>query len=180
MRREFECALPHALFLEYLMDSTATNKAARRILRHGDGRIIVIPCQAHAFSLVLKHTAKNVKWVNDVHECSCPISEKLGNSSKLRDVYSAALQEAGSRAKSIPVHCPTRFGTRYMVMRTILKSEKALKLLSQSDTWKAAVAETGSKLKATQNATHNAEVNLFEDVQILEALGRCHGCYSQA
>jgi hypothetical protein len=62
IRQEVQQALPSATFLGYIMDSTATNKAAMQVLQDEDPATIVIPCAAHALSLVLKHTAKHCKW----------------------------------------------------------------------------------------------------------------------
>jgi hypothetical protein len=148
IRQEVQQALPSATFLGYVMDSTATNKAAMQVLQDEDPATIVIPCAAHALSLVLKHTAKHFKWVNDVYKHSCTTSEKLGNCSKLRDVYAEVLEdlEPGA-AMSIAVHCPTRFGSRHIVMRDVLRSKKVLKVLSRSEEWEAGLGDRGSKLK---------------------------------
>jgi hypothetical protein len=109
--------------------------------------------------------------VNDVYEHSCTISEKLGNSSKLRDVYAEVLKdlEPGA-AKSIAVHCPTRFGSRHIVMRDVLRSKKALKVLSQSEEWEAGLGDRGSKLKSAHTAMHNPDANLFDDAEKFEEL----------
>jgi hypothetical protein len=59
LRGEIEAAVPNGHFLGYVMDSTATNRAAMRILQQEDRTNVVVPCVAHALSNVIKHAAKN-------------------------------------------------------------------------------------------------------------------------
>jgi hypothetical protein len=77
LRLDVEKALPSAQFVGFVMDSTATNRKAMKMLREHDHTICVLPCAPHALSLVIKHTAKYFSWVEDVYSASCAISEKL-------------------------------------------------------------------------------------------------------
>jgi hypothetical protein len=84
LREEVEAAIPDGYFLGYVMDSTATNRAAMKILQHGDPTILVLPCAAHALSNLIKHAAQFYQWIDEVYSACCSVSEKLIAAEKLR------------------------------------------------------------------------------------------------
>ena len=84
LQEEIEQAVPDAHFIGYVMDSTATNVAAMKVLREDDPTILVLPCALHALSNLIKHASKYFSWLDTVYECCCTLSAKLIGSQKLR------------------------------------------------------------------------------------------------
>ena len=133
VRADIEAVLPHATFLGYIMDSTATNRKAMCQLRKKDPCIVVLPCVAHALSLIVKHVDKNFSWVRRVFASCCAILERLINSEKVRSVLHDHQRAVYHKKLSIPAHAPTRFGNMVIVMHGILKCATTLRQLTASD-----------------------------------------------
>ena len=126
------------------MDSTATNRAAMRILQAEDPTILVLPCAAHALSNLIKHAAKFFQWIDKVYSACCTVSEKLIAAEKLRAALHDIQQEEHGQVQGICAHVPTRFGSRHMVMRDVLDSRAAIRRLVTTGEWKASVSENAS------------------------------------
>jgi hypothetical protein len=153
LRVEMQQAIPRAQFIDYVMDSTATNVAAMRILREEDPDILVLPCASHALSNLIKHTAKYFSWLDFTYESCCTISEKLINSQKLRAALHEIQEAEYGSVLGIWAHVPTRFGSRHMVVRDVLRSEAALRKLAASAEWRAALADSAALKRAHKHIT---------------------------
>lgn len=130
LRKEVKDALPNATLCGYVMDSTATNRKALKMLEENDNSICAFPCASHALSLVIKHAAKFFEWIENVYDVCCPLSEKLINNEKLRsELHSIQTAEYG-RIEGICAHVPTRFGGKHCVLRDVVGSEEAIIKLS--------------------------------------------------
>ncbi len=169
LRAEIKAAVPTGEFLGYIMDSTATNRAAMQLLQEEDPAIIVLPCSAHAFSNLIKHTAKYFSWVNNVYDVCCSVSEKLIASQKLRSVLHNLQKEEYSAVRCICAQVPTRFGSRHMVMRDVLRSRVALRKLAAAAEWKAVVQESAA-MKQAHSMITAADNDLFEIADQVEKL----------
>lgn len=77
LRAEIEEKISQAQFIGYVMVSTSTNRNAMKTLQINDPNIVVLPCAAHAFSLIIKHINKFFAWVAKVFTSCNAISEKL-------------------------------------------------------------------------------------------------------
>jgi hypothetical protein len=150
---EMQQVIPRAQFIGYVMDSTATNVVAMRILRGEDPDILVLPCASHALSNLMKHTAKYFSWLDSTYESCCTISEKLINSQTLHAVLHEIQEAEYSSVRGICAHVPTRFSSRHMVVRDVLRSKAALRKLAASAEWRAALADIAA-LKRTP--THHS------------------------
>jgi hypothetical protein len=169
LRGEIEAAVPNGHFLGYVMDSTATNRAAMRILQQEDRTIVVLPCIAHALSNLIKHAAKNFVWIDKVYSACCTISEKLIASPKLRTVLQEIQEEEYNEVRGICAHVPTRFGSRHMVMRDLLHSRTAIRRLAAKAEWRASVQDSAGMKKAHE-LINALEDDLFELADKLEVL----------
>jgi hypothetical protein len=134
--------VPDAELIGYVIDSTATNPKAMAQLRETEPTIMVLDCIAPALSSLMKHTPKFFAWVDSVYECRCALSEKLNQNEKKR-LALHELQEAeyGSK-RGICSHVPTRFVSKHMVLRDIMRNEVALRKLAAGAEWKAALTDS--------------------------------------
>jgi hypothetical protein len=169
LRVEMQQAIPCAQLIGYVMDSTATNVAAMRILREEDPDILALPCASHALSNLIKHTAKYFSWLDSTYESCCTISEKLINSQKLRAALHEMQKEEYGSVRGICAHVPTRFGSKHLVLRDVLRSEAALRKLAASAAWRAALADS-SALKHAHAHITAAENDLFHSACKAEQL----------
>jgi hypothetical protein len=169
LRVEMQQAIPRAQFIGYVMDSTATNVAAMRLLRGEDPDILVLPCASHALSNLIKHTAKHFSWLDSTYESCCIISEKLNNSQKLRAALHEIQEAEYGSVRGICAHVPTRFGSRHTVVREVLRSEAALCKLAASAEWRAALADSAALKRGHLHITA-AENNLCDSVCKAEEL----------
>jgi hypothetical protein len=147
LRVEMQQAIPRAQFIGYVMDSTSTNVAAMRILREEDPDM-VLSCASHALSNLIKHTAKYLSWLDSTYESCCTISEKLINSQKLRAALHEIQEAEYGSVRGNCAHVPTRFGSRHMEVREVLRSEEALRKLAASAEWRAALADSAALKRA--------------------------------
>jgi hypothetical protein len=152
LRVEMQQAIPRAQFIGYVMDSTSTNVAAMRILREEDPDM-VLSCASHALSNLIKHTAKYLSWLDSTYESCCTISEKLINSQKLRAALHEIQEAEHGSVRGNCAHVPTRFGSRHMVVREVLRSEAALCKLAASAEWRAALADSAALKRAHLHIT---------------------------
>jgi hypothetical protein len=101
LRAEIEAALTDCQFLGYVMDSTATNRTAMKILQAEDPSIVVLPCAAHALSNLIKHAAKFFGWIDKVYSVCCTVSDKLIASEKIRSALHQIQQEEYAEVRGI-------------------------------------------------------------------------------
>jgi hypothetical protein len=170
LRIEVETALPHAQFVGYIMDSTATNRKSMRMLQTDDPAICVLPCASHALSLVIKHTAKYFQWVDNVYSACCAISEKLINAEKLRFEFHSIQLVEYTHVKGICAHVPTRFGSRHLVLRDVVASKEAIKKLSATQAWRESMTKSSASLRKAHDmlsALDNDLIFLAEKVEEL-------------
>jgi hypothetical protein len=140
IREVMEKLLPNASFLGYVMDSTATNVAATKVLQGEDPSVVVLPRAAHALSNLIKHAAKFFSWVNDAYRACCSISDYLIDSQKLRTALHALQIEEYQAVRCICAHVPTHFGSRHLVLLDVINSKAALRRLVSTQERKNAVA----------------------------------------
>jgi hypothetical protein len=146
---EVKTALPHAQFVGYIIDSTATNRKSMKMLHTDDPAIRVLPCASHALSLVINHTAKYFQWVGNIYSACCAVSEKLINAEKLRfELHNIELVEY-TCVKGICGYVPTMFGSRHLVLRYVVASNytQAIKKLSATQAWRESMTKGSASLR---------------------------------
>jgi hypothetical protein len=169
LRAEIEATLTDCQFLRYVMDSTATNRAAIKILQAEDPSIVVLPCAAHAFSNLIEHAAKFFEWIDKVYSVCCTVSDKLIASEKLRSALHQIQQEEYAKVRGICAHVPTRFGSRLMVLRDVQRSRAAIRRLAATAEWRAAVTDS-APMKRAHELIFAVEDDLFDLADKLEKL----------
>jgi hypothetical protein len=91
------------------------------------------------------------------------------NSQKLHAALHEIQEAEYGSVRGICAHVPTRFGSRHMVVRDVLQSEKALRKLAASAEWRAALADSAA-LKRTHQHITAAENDLFDSACKVEEL----------
>jgi hypothetical protein len=166
---EIEAAVPNGHFLGYVLDSTATNCAAIKILQQEDPTTVVLPCIAHALSNLIKHAAKNFAWIDKAYKACCTVSGMLFATPKLRAVLQEIQEEEYIEVRGICAHVPSRFGSRHMVMRDLLQSRTATRRLTATAEWKVSVQDSAG-MKRVHELITALEDDLFELADKLEVL----------
>lgn len=169
---EIEEALPHVTFIGYIVDSTATNRRATITVQEDDPNIVTIPCLAHCYILVIKHTAKHFMWASDVNGAVCTISEKVNSSSKLKHELHSLQEQEGIAMRRILTHTPTRFGSKHLVACSFQKSERAWRKMTATYAWSDALKAKGVG-KAFTDAhafLNSATCDDFECIERVEEL----------
>jgi hypothetical protein len=172
LRSEIEAALPDGTFIGYIMDSTATNRSAMKTLQEEDPSICVIPCLAHCYSLVMKHCAKYFSWIDEVYSAVCAISDKVNGAPKLKHQLHELQKEEELSVRGILTHTPTRFGSKQLVLRSLLKSERAWRKMTATEVWRDALKAKGVSKAFTDAHSFltSATRDLFERATLLEEL----------
>jgi hypothetical protein len=119
-----------------------------KILQAEDSSMVVLPCAAHAFSILIKHAAKFFQWIDKVYSACCSVSEKLITSETLRSALCQIQQADYVEVRGMCAHVPTRFGSRHMVMRDVQHSCAAIRRLAATAEWRAAVTDSGPLKRA--------------------------------
>jgi hypothetical protein len=88
--------------------------------------MITLLCDSHTLSLLLKDVDKKVGWVQQLYQVALDESATINNSENL----TALLASAGlwtTRAKQcfLSTHCDTRFGSKHLVVRSVVAAKDA-------------------------------------------------------
>jgi hypothetical protein len=78
-------------------------------------------CFSHVINLCMADIAKVSSAVEKTLSAAVSVSSTVHRVDKLQTLLDAAHARLNTKAKSIPRHCPTRFGIRHTIMEVFLK-----------------------------------------------------------
>lgn len=142
------------------MDNTKANRAALELLRKVEPEWLLLGCQAHALSLLIKDLgdAKQGKcdWMMRVYSTAIMMSNTINNSDKVRGALNThQLGRRDGKVDAIAVHCPTRFATAHFICHDLIKSKEAIRSMVSDDSAEGSwdtVAKSSTDRETFKNA----------------------------
>jgi hypothetical protein len=170
---------PHVAVSGFIMDSVSANRSAMSLLDDNEellksnGALINLQCISHTISLLLKDLDKRFDWVHVVYEEALFVSTVISNTEAYRDLFSNEVTQKGGQSMSIATHCETRFGSKYIVLQSVLQHEDSLVAMAGSTAFLKPVKEkkqSASKLHSTLLSKYGTADCIFERMRQLQEL----------
>ena len=139
--KEVEVFVKDGTLSGIIMDNKAANRAAMEVLGSQHPTLVFLGCASHGLSLVIKHMYRSFPWLQRAYDMCNTISTSLVSSSSLRaEVHRQQLEKYGAK-RAVCTAVGTRFASKHLVMRDVVRSKEALLQSSLSPTWAAAIVE---------------------------------------
>lgn len=122
LMKELQRDVPYTTVVGFIMDSAAANRAAYDILEGDDqlDPLVNLPCGSHTLSLLLKDLYKRFQWIRQVFDDVLFISTAINGSDQLKGIFAEVCAvNASGRAPTLQRHCETRFGSKFIVLRSV-------------------------------------------------------------
>lgn len=141
----------------YVMDSAAANRKAYEILDAGEDTppLVYLQCASHTLSLLLKDLDKRFEWVHDSFAFALKVAQFFHTHTRMQGLLEEHLKQQSCTKTSIPTHCDTRFGSKYIVLKAV------------SDMWTMLMGLVCSSAFATE-AQSNPDVEEFKKMIMIE------------
>jgi hypothetical protein len=151
----------------FVMDNTAANVAAMKILEVRNPGVVAVGCIAHALSLYFKDVTKDKKrdgmtvpWMATLYKKVMQICDTINGCGGLLALYTRVQAEhmEPKERKKLPVHIPTRFAIVHMMSVILLEQKTVLMLLPSQDEWEGATKyiDTDRKTALKKNVISEA------------------------
>jgi hypothetical protein len=147
--------------LGFVMDSASANRSALQKLQDAHPHLINLGCLSHSLSLLIKDLAKCFGWIDRVYNEAIAVSNAQATEAIHFMLQQAMLAQPKQTVFSIATHTDTRFGSRHLVLRTVMKAMPALK----------AMAATPGFLALTKGANSANAKKLYKAVSSIEDEG---------
>jgi hypothetical protein len=142
-------------------------------LSKGNVALVNLQCLSHSHSLLLKDLHKRVDWVHSVYEDVLFVSAAISNTEAFRDIFAHEVASHGGTSSSTAAHCETRFGSKYIVLRSVLDQEASLVSMCGSQRSLRLVKdrkESAAKLHTLLLSKYGSPDCLFERARTLKLL----------
>jgi hypothetical protein len=163
----------------FIMESAAANRSAMCLLEGSEElsregvALVNLQCLSHTLSLLLKDLDKRFDWVHSVYEDVLFISASISNTEAFRDIFAHEVAFKGGTSSSIVSHCETRFGSKYIVLRSVLDQEASLVSMCGSQRFLRLVKEckeSAAKLHTLVLSKYGSPECLFERARTVKLL----------
>ena len=132
----------------FIMDNTAANKKAMRMLEETYPWMICLGCCAHSLSLLIKDFVKYLNWLEVLYGLCIMVSNLAGGAEVMKAAFHESMQATYGLVRTICSHVDTRFGSKHLVMRDVMKNHAALQSWVVSATYKAQMDKPKGKAPA--------------------------------
>jgi hypothetical protein len=113
--------------LGFVMDSASANRSALSLLQHDFPKLVNLPCISHALALLLKDMAKHFGWIQATYDAGVAVSNAQQTEAISHMLQQSMRAQPSKTAFSIASHSETRFGSRHIVLRTVMRALQPLK-----------------------------------------------------
>jgi hypothetical protein len=113
--------------LGFVMDSASANRSALSLLQHDFPKLVNLPCISHALALLLKDMAKHFGWIQATYEAAVAVSNAQQTEAISHMLQESMRAQPSKTVFSIASHSETRFGSRHIVLRTVMRALQPLK-----------------------------------------------------
>jgi hypothetical protein len=111
-----------------------------------------LPCIAHALSLLVKDLAKHFAWVDETYSAAVAVSNAQATEAIKHLLHQSMLAQPSKTVFSIASHSESRFGSRHIVLRTVMRALQPLKEMVARDAFarllRGSNSENAKKLHA--------------------------------
>ena len=128
-----------------VMDTTAANKKAMRMLEATFPWMLCLGCQAHCLSLLIKDFVKRLEWLSVLYDMCIKISNLANGCKAMKASLHACMAQVFNVVRVICSHVDTRFGSRHFVLRDCVKNYGALSSWAVSDAFREQLNKTSQK-----------------------------------
>jgi hypothetical protein len=119
--------------LGFVMDSASANRSALSLLQHDFPQLVNLPCISHALALLLKDLAKHFGWIQATYEAAVAVSNAQATEAIHHMLQQSMLEQPSKVIFSIASHSDSRFGSRHVVLRTVMRALQPLKEMVAKD-----------------------------------------------
>jgi hypothetical protein len=117
------------------------HRAALKLLKSKHPQWILLGCQAHALSLLIKDLCRtkeggkrsDCEWGVSVADAGLHMSNMLSDSDKVRSALTKHQEARGGTSKAIRTHCPTRFGIIPFIISDLYGEREAIRAMVMDD-----------------------------------------------
>ena len=111
----------------FIMDNTRANRNAMALMEAAQPQMCCIGCAAHALSLLMKDYGKRFPWLGHVYDTCILITNLISSSEAMRFALHKCMKGIYNVVRSISTHVETRFGSKHIVMRDVMKKYESIK-----------------------------------------------------
>lgn len=117
---------PNAKCAGFVMDNTAANRKAMRIIETAHPHMCCIGCVSHALSLLIKDFAKRLMWLGTLYAFCVSVSNMANGVEAMKHALNTSMSALGV-IRTICSHVETRFGSQHMVLKSVRRNQDALR-----------------------------------------------------